>query len=183
MARSCLVIALLAGVGASACGQVASSTPDARPPAPDGSAGTPAPVMYKGTLDQTTPVTFGGSPYCSYTITLKQLELDLAIVPGSNQVASGSVEDLNVEAIVPPCPNGAIPAGIARYTFAPAAPASDSAALSFTGDAANDPVASLAVQLSSVGSAYQASLGFHRTDSPVAALNWSVVATISLMPE
>jgi hypothetical protein len=41
------------------------------------------------------------------------------------------------------------------------------------------PPADLTVELSSVGSAYQAKLGFHRTNTPP-PLDWSVIATVSL---
>jgi hypothetical protein len=171
MSRTCLAIALLT----SACGQVTHSSADAASDTPPAE----PPVTYKGTLTQTQAMPFGGSPYCDYTITLKQLEIELVILPLANQVVSGSVDDLNVEAAVPPCPNGSIPVGIARYTFAPAAPAASNAALTFTGDSANAPNASLSVQLMSAGNVYQANLGFHRTDS-VGTLNWSVLATVPL---
>ena len=173
-----VAIAMLAG----GCGQVAGSkqsdagTGDASLP--------PDAVAYHGALAATTPQPFGGKPYCDYTITLQQLSLDLVVIPstsGPGMVESGHAEALNVEANDPKlCPNGTIPVKIARYNFMPASPVSAATALSFTGDPANAPEVTLAVQLSQAGSVYQASLGFHRDDSTIESLNWSVLATVSL---
>jgi hypothetical protein len=164
MIPRCLIAVLVTG----ACGTVARAPID----------GNGSPVTYKGTLDQTPPVTFGGAPYCMYTITLKQLDVELAIVPPS-QVTTGRVENLNVEAIVPQCPNGSLPPTIATYTFASATPSQSGTTLAFQGAPGNAPVVSLVVELSSAGAAYQARLGFHRTDT-VPPLDWSVVTTIPL---
>src|SRR5215510_13302922 len=96
MLRRGLAVALCAV----ACGEVDQATQkdagiDAAPP-PD--SGSPRP--YVGTMDEVPPVTFGGAPYCTYKITLKQLQIDIAILP-SGQIASGHVQDLNVESVVP----------------------------------------------------------------------------------
>lgn len=164
MIPRCLIAVMLTG----ACGTVARDPID----------GNGTPLTYKGTLDQTPPVTFGGAPYCMYTITLKQLDVELAIVPPS-QVITGRVQDLNVEAIVPPCPNGSIPPMIATYTLASAMPSQSGTTLTFQGATSNVPAVSLVIELSSAGEAYQARLGFHRSDA-VPPLDWSVVATIPL---
>jgi len=138
-------------------------------------------TTYKGMLDQTPAMTFGGAPYCSYTIALKQLDVELEILP-SEQVTAGKVQALNVEAVVPttpPCPYGPAGPTISNYTFASAMSSTSGMTLTFQGAATNTPVASLEVELLSVGSVYQARLGFHRTDvsSP---LDWSVLATVPL---
>jgi hypothetical protein len=178
MMRSSLAILLCV----SACGEVGRTVLDAATDSGGGDGGGGGvPTTYKGTLAQTTAVAFGGAPYCNYTITLKQLDVQLAILP-SKQIMSGQAQALNVEATEAACPNGTIPASIAKYTFAPAKPSPSGTTLVFTGAAANAPVVTLSVDVVSAGTAYQANLGFHRTDSPIASLNWTVIVTIPLAP-
>jgi len=167
MMPRCLAVVVVAG----ACGEVAQEPID----------GNTTPVTYQGTLDQTLPVTFGGAPYCMYTITLKQLTVELTIVPPS-QVTAGRVQDLNLEAAVPPCPNGNIPPMIATYTLASAMPSPTGMTLTFQGAPGNVPAASLGVELSSAGPVLQTRLGFHRTDQS-SPLDWSVLTTVTLSPQ
>src|SRR4051812_35859649 len=146
MIRSGLSIAVFA----SACGAVG---------------GDETPVMYKATMAQTPATPFGGAPYCSYTIVLKQLAVEFGILPSSKQVATGRVQDLNVEAVVPttpPCPDGPLPPSIAIYTLASATPGASGTTLTFKGDPANAPVVTLGGELTSAGSVYQVRLGFQR---------------------
>jgi hypothetical protein len=166
-----LAVALVAG----ACGEVTSGPPGDGSP-PDGNS-------YKGTMSQTQPVMFGGGPknFCKYTITLKQLEIDLAILP-SKQVSSGRVQDLNVETTDASCPNAVIPANIASYTLVSSTPLGGGESLVFQGGPNNAPAASLVATLAPAGSGYTATLTFHRTDTPEAVLAWTVTATITLSP-
>jgi hypothetical protein len=173
MVRSSLTILLCV----SACGEVDRSVMDAG--AGSDSGGTP--TTYKGTLAQTTPVAFGGMPYCNYTMTLKQLDLQLAILP-SKQIVSGHAEALNVEGADTACTQPLIPPSIAKYTFTTAKPSPSGTTLVFTGDTANAPPVTLSVDVVSAGTAFQANLGFHRTDGITASLNWTVIATIPLAP-
>jgi hypothetical protein len=163
---------------ASACGKVEA------PAVPD--AASDLPITYQASLAATDPVTFGGPVtghnYCFYTITLKQLSLELAITP-SGSVRSGRVQALNSEATTADCDQGTIPENIATYTFVSAAPSGSGMTLTFQGAAANMPPASLAVELSTAGTAHQARLRFHRlgVDPP---LDWSVVTpSLSLSPQ
>ena len=174
MHRSCLALALCT-VG---CGQVASHPIDAGP------ADAPNTVTYHGTLAATQPVNYGGKPYCNYSLVLQQVSLELVLIPSdtATMVVSGHAEALNVESKDAACTLGVIPTNIARYNFAPAAPVSGATALSFIGDAANQPPATLSVQLMQAGSVYQANLGFRRSDNVDASLVWSVLATVSLSP-
>jgi len=176
MIRSGLAVALCAA----ACGEVDRAQTDAAV-VPD----APTARTYKGSMDMVPPVTFGGLPYCTYTITLKQLQVELGILPSSGKAVSGRVQDLNVEAVIPSttpnCPADleVILPNIATYTLQAANPSSNGQTLTFTGAAGNMPPADLTVELSSVGSAYQARLGFHRNNQGP-PLDWSVIATVSL---
>jgi len=165
MIRSGLAIAVVAG----ACGTVTSEPRDGA-------------VMYKATMDQTPAMPFGGSPYCSYTIVLKQLDVELGILPSSKQVTTGRVQNLNVEAVVPPCDYPAADPTIATYTLASATPSASGTTLTFQGATTNSPAVSLGVELTSAGSVYQARLGFQRTYEPP-PLNWSVLVTVTLSPQ
>lgn len=171
MRSSATVAALLAG----ACGSVAQHDPIDASSTSDAQGTT---VTYKGALDQTPPVMFGGGSFCKYTIELKQLSVELGVLP-SKQVTTGRVQALNVEAVVPPCTFAPAPPVIGNYTLASAKPSASGMTLQFTGAATNSPTVDLVIELAAVGSAYQARLGFHRTDqSP--PLDWSVVTTFSL---
>jgi hypothetical protein len=173
---------------ASACGQVAGkpgidAAGDGPPDGavdgrlPDG----PVTTAHRGTLAQTSPATFGGAPFCVYTETLKQLQLDLDLLP-SGQAVSGRMQALNVEGNDPAqCPNGVIPATIANYTLESAIPNGAAFKLTFRGVAGNNPTVSLVGNLTRTGATYSAMLTFHRIDQP-APLDWTVVTTLSLSP-
>lgn len=173
-----LAVALLAG----GCGEVASThpavdaggQPDSNRP-PDAAMGIP----FKGTMAQTPVVPFGGTPYCNYTITLKQIEIDLDILT-SGQVTTGGVQALNVEGTDANCPYPPAPAAIANYTLQSSVPNGTATRLTFQGATGNAPAASLVANLSSVGTGYSAMLTFHRTDQGP-PLDWIVNTTLTLV--
>jgi len=144
---------------------------------PDG----PMAAAYRGTLAQTQPATFGGGTFCVYTETLKQLQIDLDLLP-SGQAVSGRMQALNVEGTDPTkCTLGVIPASIANYTLESAVPDGAALKLTFRGAAGNVPTASLVGKLTRTGATYSAMLTFHRTDQ-TPPLDWTVVTTLSLSP-
>jgi hypothetical protein len=97
-ACSCSVTPVTFTLGRDASIDTFGGQPDGR--LSDAAMATP----YKGTIAQTPLVAFGGTPYCNYTITLKQLEINLDIL-SSGQVTTGQVKDLNVEGTDATCPN------------------------------------------------------------------------------
>jgi hypothetical protein len=194
MRYSLLAVAMLAG----ACGTVANQTADAAVgdgPAPDMAPGA---VTWRNQPSDVPAVTFGGTSadgtqYCKYTITLKQVDLQLAILP-SGLVTSAHVQDLNVEAVVPSMPPttpfvcsetnpGSIPANIAMYQLATATAGTGGTTLTFQGGASNAPPASLVVVLTKVGSLYSAKLTFHRNDGIDPIFEWTVATTVPLAPQ
>jgi hypothetical protein len=145
--------------------------------------GPGAPTTYRGAVSQTMPpVMFGGgpAPACTYTATLKQLDVQLGILP-SGKVTSGQVQALYVEGVVTTCMYAPADPSIMNYTFASAAPSANGMTLSFQEKAGDHPGSSLAVALSSSGATYQAQLTFHRTDLGP-PLTWTIVTTTTLMP-
>ena len=167
MIPRCFVLVMAAG----ACGTVANDPVDAT---------VGMPVTYKGRLDQATPAMFGGGPmgYCTYTMTLKQLDVTIAIRP-SGEVTSGRVQDLQVEAIVGTCMYAPAAASIANFNFVSATPSTNGMMLTFEGEATNATKASLVVNLSASGPTQTAAMVFHRTDLG-APLDWRVAVTVPL---
>lgn len=178
-----LAVAMLAG----ACGSVADKPADAA--VGDGPA--PGAVTWRNQPGDVPAVTFGGAgKFCMYTITLKQLDVQLAILP-SGQVTSGHVQDLNVEAVIPsmmpfvctPTNPPPIPANIAMYQLATAAPSAGGMTLTFQGGTTNAPTATLVVDLTKVNSLYSAKLTFDRNDGVDPVLIWTVTTTVALAPQ
>lgn len=176
MLRRCIAITM----GVAGCGEVATrpiDAPlaiDAAPPVDAAQA-----VVYKGSLAETRPVAFGGTPFCSYTITLKQLAVELTVLR-SGDVMSARVQALNVEAKDASCTFDTIPANIATYTLASSSKSGGVTTLTFTGASTNAPQASLVATLSPPGAAFAAALTFRRTDAGDPLLAWEVKTTISL---
>lgn len=181
---------LAAAILLGACGSVASTPGDA-----GGGDAAPGAVTWRNQPGDVAPVTFGGKGagdllFCQYTITLRQLDVRLTILP-SGQVTSGHVQDLNVEAVIPSTTPvicdatnpGAIPANIAMYELATAGATAGGLTLTFQGGASNAPSATLVILLTKVGSLYSAKLTFQRSDAvadPV--LTWTVTTTVPLAP-
>lgn len=164
------------------CGEVAHPGADASTGHPDGRVPDAAMgTTYSGSTQQTASSPFGGVVYCHYTITLKQLMIDLAILP-TGQVTTGHVQDINVEGTDANCPNGVIPASPANYSLQSAIATASGQKLTFLGAPENVPTASLEVDLSRSGSSYSTVLTFHRIDQ-VPELNWSLTTTLPLFAQ
>jgi hypothetical protein len=189
-----LAVALLAG----ACGTVTEKPADAGigdGPAPDA---PPVAVTWRNQPGDVPAATFGGTAaggtiYCKYTITLRQLDVQLTILP-SGQVTSGRVQDLNVEAVVPSMPPTTpfvctatnpvpIAPNIAMYQLATATTGTGGLTLTFQGGASNMPPASLVIELTKVSSLYSAKLTFQRNDDVDAVFKWKVTTTVPLAPQ
>jgi len=182
-----LAVAMLA----SACGTVSGRSADA---SVDGVASA---VTWRNQPADVPMLTFGGTdalgtPHCKYTITMKQLDVQLAILP-SGQVTSGRVQDLNVEAVVLSMPPTTpfvctatnpmpIAANIATYDLATTAAGTGGLTLTFQGGASNMPPAALVIDLTKVGSLYSAKLTFQRNDGLDPVFEWMVATTVPLAP-
>lgn len=165
-------IAIFAVAMAAGCGQIPAAMPDAGPDAPPGS------TVYRGTLAATAATPFGGNPYCNYTMTLRDLETELALST-TGAVVGGSAQAISVEATVPPCPNPPIPPRLLKFTFGTATPIGGAIMVVLTGAATNDPRASLSMTVTPSGGALSAVSRWTRTDQP-APLDWSVTASLTL---
>ena len=166
------------GAGADAAAVDARPAIDARP---DSS------VTYTAMLDATPPVSFGAAmptpTFCTYSITLRQLAIELGITP-DGRITRGHVQDLNVEATTNvDCTLGVIPQNVAQYTYRSSKDGATGPTLLFEGDAPNEPPALLTIQLSAQDTAApQAVLSFQRTQI-AAPYNWVVTQTLTLAPQ
>lgn len=133
---------------------------------------------YHGTLAQSETVQFGGMPYCTYSMTLKSLALDL-MVSAQNTVTSATMQNLNIEATVGTCQYAPTPPTTAKYAFAGNDPLVGGSSLTFDADPGNATGVALKVDLAPDGAGFTAMATFHRIDQ-VAALDWTVTATMSL---
>jgi hypothetical protein len=173
----------------SACGAVSSLPADSR--VADGAADGPTdgpvvqtPTMFHGAVAQTMPpVRFGSGaplPACTYTATLKQLDIQIGILP-SGAVTSGQVQNLYVEGVVAACQSLPNDTTVMNYTLMSAMAGSTGTMLTFRERAGDKPGASLLVALSAAGTGYQAELTYHRTDL-LPPFDWTVVTTATLTP-
>jgi hypothetical protein len=164
-----------------------AARPDSRPaPLMDASpgevdaddAGAPA-RHFTGKLAMSSVTPFGGSPYCKYTMTLKQIAVDVTI-SGAGNVAAASVTDLAVEAAVQPCPNPAAPQGMQTYSLASSLRLpSGGLHLELAPDPANATVASLVIEGDFSVDHVTASAEWHRTDQQP-PLDWRVTTGVLL---
>jgi hypothetical protein len=162
----------------SACGAVNNQPADAAADAP---ADGPVAKTYHAAVPASMTVAFGGAPECSYTVTLRQTDIQLGILP-SGQVTRGQVQTLYDEAITSMgCGHPPATPTISNYTFASATASGSGMALTFQEKAGDKPGASLAIGLTAAGASYQAQLTFHRTDLS-GVLAWTVMmpATLTL---
>jgi hypothetical protein len=166
------VAIVLASCSPSSAGQVTADATPVDAPA------TEASTVYHGTLDQTAPVDFGGGSFCTYSITLTSLAVDVTVRP-TGEVTAASVQNLNVEGIVGTCPFTPSPPSIAKYTLASAKPIPNGATLELDGDPANAPKVALTIDMIASGVHQAVTATFHRTDQAT-VLNWSVTAQLTL---
>jgi hypothetical protein len=172
MALRCLA----AVVFAAACTNAGSTSGDAA------AADADPTTTYKGHLDATQPLPFGGQGFCNYLMTLEQLEVEVAIT-ASGQVPSAHVQDENVEALAVPCGDvGTIPRNTATYDLDRATPSTTGIGVTFTAGRTNEPTVTLAANLTRTVAGYAADLVFHRFGQPP-ILNWTIYVSVELAPQ
>jgi hypothetical protein len=172
MASRCIAAIVVAG----ACGSV-------DPPPTDAAIAVDAEptTVYRGHLDQTPPLAFGPPIFCAYVMTLKQLDVEVAIT-AAGRVASAHVQDLNVEELAMPCGDiGTIAPNVATYELDLATRSTTGIGVTFTAGRSNEPTATLAANLTRAGAGYTAALIFHRVGQEP-ALNWTIQVAVDLAP-
>jgi hypothetical protein len=133
---------------------------------------------YKGTLATTKTVKFGGSPYCEYTITIKEIGIEILQLE-DGRIALARVRNVAVETSVPPCPHPPMDPSNHDYALASATKTASGITVKFVGAASNRPNTSLVIDLVQKGDGFDAAAEWKRIDQK-APLDWLVTATIPL---
>ena len=180
--RCVLVVGLLGACASSNVdivgGADAAQPADGPKPGPD-----PGVQRYIGQLTMTATVPFGGTPYCSYSMTLKAVTFDVTVHP-TGGLTTMSVTDMTNEAIVGTCPYA--PAAATLQGFAheggPTLPdANGSFKPVIDGLATNQPMTALTVVVQPMTDAsINVTARWQRTDQ-VPTLTW-VITTPAAVP-
>jgi hypothetical protein len=155
------------------CGSISETGSEAPIDAPAGGV-----VRFRGSMETTATAPFGGGGVCNYTITLKQVELELGLT-AAGDIITGSSQALALEAALPPCPYPPLGANIHRFTMTAVTGAGDSRQLTFVGNPANMPNTSLNVDLRRAANTYLAIATWRRIDQ-VPPLDWALGGMLTL---
>lgn len=167
----------------SGCGSVPEEmVPDAGPQAD--AQQPPGTTIYRGTLATAPLVTFGGPPYCMYTIALSQIDLELYLLT-TGQVKGGTSQALAVEmklaSTTPACTAGpGIAPNIHKFTFKSSTAVGNGFMVVMNGDPANEPDTSLTFTLTPAAGAFTAAARWARTDAGAPNLAWVVSSNLTL---
>lgn len=146
--------------------------------------GRPAPLpdqTFAGTLAKSKTVVFGGSPYCTYSMTLENIAIEVTF-DGSGDVKAATVTNRAVERALFDCPNPAQPPSDHSYTLTSAYTTVTGTRLELAGAGTNSPRTSLVVNLETPNGAYEANMTWKRTDQ-APSLNWTVAEKLLLAPK
>jgi hypothetical protein len=141
-------------------------------------AGPGAATTFKGRLATTTPVKFGGDPFCDYTMTLENVEIEISALE-SGEIIGAKVQDRTVEAALEPCPFAPAAPSLQTFALTTVTPTASGSTLAFEGGASNEPETSLVIDLARVGATYEATAGWKRTDQGP-PLDWSMTLKLTL---
>jgi hypothetical protein len=158
------------------------------PPSPEGGppldAGAGAGARrWTGTLGTTLPVTFGGAPYCSFRITLKNVQVEM-IAAASGVITAASATALAVEEVLSsPCGNPPIPPHTQHFSLTSAAVRPSGVThLVLAPAATNQPLASLVIEGDLRTFNPELTLTWHRTDYGP-PLDWTVSVRLTVMSQ
>lgn len=134
---------------------------------------------FVGTLAATKPMTFGGSPYCTYKMTMKNVDVDVTVT-GNGDIANASVSNVAFEETVPPCSQPPLEPNLQKYYLASSSKLPNGGAhLELARDPLNRTAATLILEGDFRVDDVKALLEWHRTDigSP---FDWRITTTVSL---
>lgn len=155
--------------------EATTTAPDAEPDASVASA------TYQGKLATTTKVSFGGpymgSNYCTYEVTLTNVDAQLVLAGEGGDVRGMTVKCRMVEGTVPPCGQPPIPTNDHTYTLSAAKETANGFEIDLVPAVANAPPATLHVVLTRVADGFSAAMEWHRTGIGT-PFDWRVKATV-----
>jgi hypothetical protein len=135
--------------------------------------------VFAGTLATTATVPFGGGGFCKYDITLKDVAIEIEILPNGD-VGRATVRDLAVERSLEGCPYGPMDPSIQDFTLKTHGVTTTGTRIELEGSKTNRPATALVVDLVPTAAAgYAATATWKRTDQQ-GALAWSVTAKATL---
>lgn len=133
-------------------------------------------MPFRGILSATPATRFGGvAPHCTYNVTLRNIEMELAITP-SGSVIGGTARNSMVESLVGTCASPALGSVPQTFTLATV----NATELTFRGT--GGPRTSLLVKLTKVGASWEAASTWERTDR-TDDLKWVVKSKLTLGPK
>lgn len=140
------------------------------------------PTSWRGHIDTSPMVDFGGGKWCNYHVVLSDIELTMSLDAAGHITASDVTNTMTESATA--CE--AEPLGVQRNTFAFRAPANTPATLTVmqVGDPNNLPQADLTLVATPVDATHmKAQLLFHRTGAVDNVLNWRDAIDVELTLE
>jgi hypothetical protein len=135
-------------------------------------------TVFAGTLAATATVPFGGSGFCKYDVTLKDVAIEIEILPNGD-VGRATVRDLVVERALDGCPYGPMDPSVQDFTLKTHAVTTTGTRVELAGSKTNRPETALVVDLVETAAGYDATATWKRTDQK-APLAWSVTARAKL---
>jgi hypothetical protein len=155
----------------------------------DGSAGgTPTddpaprgPVHYSGKLAATAAKSFGGGSFCNYTVTMKEVSVDLEV---TDKIVKAEVANVMVEKIVGACSKQAASPNAHSYSLPadtnPKPPSETKETVTMAGRYTNGPASILRIDLVETGADVEATLVWKRDDNQAAPLMWTISGKVTL---
>lgn len=135
-------------------------------------------TVIAGTLATTATVPFGGSGYCKYDLTLKDIAIEIELAP-NGVVSRATVRDRAIERALDGCPYAPMDPSAQEFALKSQATTTTGTRIEFVGAKTNRPETALVVDLAAQGGGYRAIAVWKRTDQ-TAPLAWSVTAKIDL---
>ena len=184
MGRLPLILALVG------CSPSVESTngPNGVDAAGPGGGGKAEVVRYRGTLAATSAVPFGGGTFCSYSVVLNNVDVDVALRNG-DELQAMSIEDTMTESIVGTCPYTAEPPNRQMFSHNSERPVKTNpdnrVDPTLVGLAANRPMTSaLSTVTVQTDGSLAATIRWERTDQ-TPPLKWIIATTapITLQPQ
>lgn len=140
---------------------------------------TPTSTTYTGSLAATSTVPFGGSGYCNYEMTLRDVTMEIEVL-ANGDVGQAIVRDLAVEKALTGCPYPPMDPSIQEFSVKSSAVTTTGTRIEFVGAKDNHPETSLVVDLVQAGAGYEATPTWKRTDQGP-PLSWTVSAKMNLV--
>lgn len=138
-------------------------------------------TSYRGVLDKTPPVKFGGGTnHCNYTMFMSTIEIELAITPEGNVIGGTAKNDMT-EAFDGACTFAVAPLGKRPLAFVFGSMSGQTLTFAQT-PTAGTPKTNLTIVLTKAGQSFTGAVAWERADR-TDDLKWTVTTTLTLGPK